>query len=326
MNFKPAWWLPGKHLQTMGPTLLKRFLPAAKAKFRLERVELWDNDFLDLFWIHDKAYQSETSSQPIVVVLHGLTGGIQSPYASRILKKLQKNNFRAVLMCFRGCGAKMNRLPRCYHSGETQDIQYVIHYLKNKNPGVDIFVVGFSLGGNVLLKWLGETRFDNPIKAAIAISVPFELSKSVDCLDQGFSRIYQKSFLRSLIQFHQKKFKSIPAPIDFGNVSGYKSCREFDNYVTAPLHGFKDAEDYYQKSSCRSFLKDISKPTLIIHALDDPFTQFIQLPQPDEISTYVNLCYTKKGGHVGFVSGRWPLLANYWIDQKIIEFLKTKVN
>jgi predicted alpha/beta-fold hydrolase len=309
--FKPAWWLPGAHLQTIWPTILKRKFP--KLKLEHKRLELADGDFIDL-------NRLGKNNRPIVLVLHGLMGSIHSSYALGILNCIEKNGFQGVFMHFRGCSTEPNRLPRSYHSGETGDVTEIVQYLKKQNPLQPIFAVGYSLGANVLLKWLGESGAQNPLTAAVAVSVPFELNKTVERISHGFSKIYQKNFVKELIQFHQAKFKKVMSPIDFGKVESYRTLWEFDNYVTAPLHGFKDAEEYYRKSSSRQYLKNIQKPTLIIHAKDDPFTDLDSLPSEMEVSSMVSLNYTEKGGHVGFIAGKYPWKPEYWLDDVIIDF------
>ena len=309
--FRPAWWLPGAHLQTIWSSIWRRRFPNLQLSHK--RLELPDGDFIDLNFVGE-------NNRPRVLVLHGLMGSIHSSYALGILNTIQKNGFQGVFMHFRGCSHEPNRLPRSYHSGETKDVTEIVNYLIKQNPVQPIFAVGYSLGANVLLKWLGESGDQNPLTAAVAVSVPFELNKTVESLSHGFSKIYQKNFIKELIQFHQNKFKKIVSPIDFGKVESYRSLWEFDNYVTAPLHGFKDAEEYYRKSSCRQYLRNIQKPTFIIHAKDDPFTPLDSLPSKVEVSSQVTLNYTAKGGHVGFIAGKFPFKPEYWLDDVIIDF------
>ncbi len=306
-KFKSAWWLPGPHLQTLWPTLMRRKI---NLDLRRERIELPDGDFIDLDWI-----STENKNSPIVIVLHGLEGSIHSKYARGILRTLQESGYRAVLMYFRGCSGEPNRLLRAYHSGETSDFASVIQILKMREPHTPISAVGYSLGGNVLLKWLGETQDKNPLEKAVAISVPFELHKLADKMNAGFSRIYQNHLLKRLI----KKFK---AKLGFEKVKGISSFWDFDNQITAPLHGFKNAMDYYQQSSSRQFLKNIQKPTLILHAVDDPFMTSNVIPKSAELSNHVILELSSSGGHVGFVTGLIPGLGKYWLEKRISQFLK----
>lgn len=312
-SFKPAWWLSNKHLQTLWPTLCRR--PIHDIAIARERFELPDGDFVDLDW-------SGNGHGPIVIMLHGLEGSIDSPYAKGMLHAISKQGWRGVLMHFRCCSGERNRLPRTYHSGETGDINAVVTTLSQREPGVPMAALGFSLGGNVLLKWLGESGQSNVLKAAIAISVPFELHKSVNRINQGFSKLYQWHLLRSLYYKMQWKFREQSAPVIIPPLSDLHTIRDFDEAVTAPLHGFANAEDYYAKSSCRQYLRHIHVPTLVLQAKDDPFMTEDLLPRLDELSSTITLELSEKGGHVGFVSGALPWQAEYWLEQRVPRFLQ----
>lgn len=312
-NFKPAWWLRGAHSQTIWPTILRRKL---RLPIQHERLELPDGDFLDLAWIN------KNNPGPIVLVLHGLAGNVESPYIQGILHTINKKNWRAVFMHFRGCSGVHNRLARSYHSGETGDLQFVISKLQKQASNIPLIAIGFSLGGNVLLKWLGETAEQNPLHAAIAVSVPFDLQQAADYLNRGASRFYQWWLVRQLRATVKNKFKKITAPIALHNLYKLRSFWDFDDQVTAPLHGFRDAMDYYQQSSSKQFLAKIKVPTLIIHSKDDPFIPHTALPQTHELSPHITLEITEKGGHVGFITGKLPWRPVYWLEQRIIRFLQ----
>ncbi len=312
-SFKPAWWLSNNHLQTLWPTLCRR--PMNHISITRERFELPDGDFVDLDW-------SGSGNGPIVIMLHGLEGSIDSPYAKGMLHAMSRHGWRGVLMHFRCCSGERNRLPRTYHSGETGDINTIVTALSHREPGVSLAAMGFSLGGNVLLKWLGESGKNNILKAAIAISVPFELDKSANRINQGFSRLYQWHLLRSLHNKMQWKFREQASPIHIPPLSELHTIRDFDEAVTAPLHGFANAEEYYAKSSCRPYLRNIHVPTLLLQAKDDPFMTEDLLPGPDELSSAMTLELTEKGGHVGFVSGPLPWQAEYWLEKRVPLFLK----
>ncbi len=311
-QFSPAWWLPGPHLQTLWPTLCRRELKSIVLK--RERFELEDGDFLDLDWTDQK-------EGPIVLILHGLEGSIHSPYAKGMLHAVQQRGWRGVFMHFRGCSGEMNRHPQSYHSGETKDVARLVDLLQKREKCQQIAAVGFSLGGNVLLKWLGELGKDSPLCAAVGISVPFELSKTATRIQRGFSRVYQRHFMRTLCQKVRDKFEHQSPPIELPELGELRSLREFDDRITAPLHGFLGAEDYYQKSSSRQFLKKIAIPTLLLQAKDDPFMTTDLLPDPGELSPHVTLELTEQGGHVGFVGGKLPWRAEYWLEQRVPEFL-----
>lgn len=314
-EFKPAWWLKNSHLQTIWPVLVRR--PIKDLPLERERLETPDGDFLDLDWIN----RSKTG-QPIVIVLHGFEGSIDSHYATTMLKELAERGYRGVFMHFRGCSGEPNRLPRGYHSGETADIAHLASVLLAREPNTPLAGIGYSLGGNVLLKWLGETGADNPLKAAVAVSVPFELHKAAERIQHGFSRFYQWYFLRCLRRRLFGKFQAVAAPIDFAVISGARTIWDLDNGYTAPLHGFQNASHYYSVSSSRQYLKNITVPTLLVHAKDDPFMTEDVLPSPRELSSSVTLEVSETGGHVGFVSGRYPWRPEYWLEKRVPAFFE----
>lgn len=309
--FVPAWWCRGAHAQTLWPYCLRR---SPKIALRRERLELPDGDFLDLDW-------TQNPDGPIVLVLHGLEGSSNSKYARGLLAAVQARPWRGAVMHFRGCSGVPNRLPRSYHSGETGDLAHVIAELRRREPQAALAVVGYSLGANVLLKWLGEAGARAPLAAAVAVSPPFVLECAAARLERGLSRIYQWALLRRLRASMTAKLATVPLPFDGRMLAGLKTFRQFDDRVTAPLHGFRDAQDYYTRSSCRQFLKAIAVPTLILHARDDPFTTEEAIPETCELSDSVRLELSTHGGHVGFVSGRLPWQARYWLEERIPQFL-----
>ncbi len=309
-KFKPAWWLPGSHLQTLWPALLRRKKPLQVYN---ERLELADGDFLDLGWV------GEGDNTPLVLILHGLNGSINSHYVNGLLYLIAKSGWRGVLMHFRGCSEEPNRLPKSYHSGETGDLNTVITEILRREPNVQLYVVGYSLGGNVLLKALGTNAISQAIKAAVAVSVPFELNKTADYLAKGASRIYQRHLVRGLVSKYKQKFKTIKTPLNT-NINKIRTFWEFDNDITAPLHGFENAAQYYRQSSSKQYLSNIEIPTLIIHAKNDPFTPENSLPGCQDISKQISLELCAAGGHVGFVAGKYPWCATYWLEDRIINF------
>lgn len=313
VSFKPAWWLPNPHLQTMWPTFCRSSLK--NLEITRERFELPDGDFIDIDWVGE-------GNGPIVIILHGLEGSIESPYARGMLNTLQKQGWRGAFMHFRCCSGERNRLPRTYHSGETGDISLLIKSLQEHEPGILIAAMGFSLGGNVLLKWLGETGANNPLQAAVAISVPFDLRKSIEYLSTGVSRLYQSYMVKQLYKKMLWKFREKSSPIHIPPFSEIHSIQDFDESVTAPLHGFKGADEYYDESSCFPFLKSIAVPTLVVQAKDDPFYPEAYLPTRNDLSRHVQLELTEQGGHVGFVSGNFPWSAEYWLEKRIPIFLR----
>jgi hypothetical protein len=310
-SFKPAWWLPNSHLQTLwAPLFRKKILNIQLIR---ERVELPDGDFIDLDWTEKNA------TKPIVLLLHGFEGSVDSHYVKGMLDAIKQQGWVGALMHFRGCSGEPNRLPRMYHSGETTDVAYIVEYLLQQTT-MPIATIGFSLGGNVLLKWLGETGSKNPLKAAIAISVPFELHKAVKKLENGLSKIYQKRFINSLQKKLKHKFSSGPLPF-CSEFLKLKTLREFDDQITAPLHGFASADEYYSLSSSRAFLSSIQTPTLILHAKDDPFMSEDAIPNQDELPSSVELELSRTGGHIGFISGNLPWKPIYWLEERVPGFL-----
>jgi hypothetical protein len=310
--FRPAWWLPSSHLHTLWPTLARR---APRLALRRERLELADGDFLDLDWGPQRA-------GALVLVLHGLEGSSRSGYALGLLAATATRGWHGVVMHFRGCSGEPNRLPRSYHSGETGDLAAVVGLLRARHPGRRLAVVGYSLGGNVLLKWLGESGAAAPVDCAAAVSVPFELDAAAKRLTRGISRLYQWWLLRNLRHSVMRKVLSGVLPEDFSWRAAAPDFWTFDDRVTAPLHGFAGADDYYRRSSCRQYLGGIGVPTLVLHARDDPFLSPEAIPAPAEVPATLTLEVYRAGGHVGFVAGRWPWAAQYWLEHRIPAFLE----
>lgn len=311
-SFKPAWWLPGPHLQTLCGSFIDRDLVIVTQR---ERLELNDGDFLDLDWVGEK-------NRPVVLVLHGLASNIDSSYAKRVLRAIANNNWCGVFMHFRGCSGEPNRLARSYHSGDTADLAFVVGELSRRYPQLPIAAIGYSLGGNVLIKWLGETGYSNPLRAAVAVSIPFEIGKTVQRLNQGFSRLYQWRLLNELKQFLHYKFQTNPHTFDCSKLAQLQTFKDFDDHVTAPLHGFSDAEDYYRKASCRQFLPLVKVPTLIVQSRDDPFTSPDALPNALELPPQITFELSEQGGHVGFIGGNLPWQPVSWLEDRIIDYLK----
>ncbi len=309
-DFKPAWWLRSPHLQTLWPVFFKK---RHKLDLRNEQVELEDGDFIDLCW-------SKKDSGKTVLVLHGLEGDINSHYINGILYRLEESGYKPVLMHFRGCSGRVNRLARAYHSGETGDLAYIVEYINKVTGSYPFAAIGYSLGGNVLLKWLGETGQNNPLKKAVAVSVPFRLHDAAKRLEQGVSKIYREHLLVSLRKTYIEKFKQLESPLNV-DVEQLKSFWDYDDKVTAPLHGFSGAQEYYDKCSSSQFLKDINVPTRIIHSSDDPFMFETTAPEKKELNKNINFLLTRSGGHVGFVSGSAVIKTNYWSEDKVIEFI-----
>ena len=255
-----------------------------------------------------------------MLLLHGLEGSSASPYAWGMLAAFRRQGWPAAVMHFRGCSGEPNRLERSYHSGETGDLAHVVEALRRRAPDRPVFAAGVSLGGNVLLKWLGETGMRAPLTGAAAVSVPFDLGQCGERLERGFSRIYRRFLVREMSRSVRSKFAGwSESPIDLAGLSRCRTFREFDDYVTAPLHGFEGAEDYYRRASSGQFIARIRIPVLIVQARDDPFMPDDPLPP---LSPWVRLEAPSRGGHVGFVGGAVPGRARYWLDERIPAFFK----
>jgi predicted alpha/beta-fold hydrolase len=364
-TFRPAWWLPGPHLQTLAARLLRSWL---RIEYRRERLELDDGDFLDLDWVSDEG--SDSHDRPVVIVLHGLEGSADSGYARQLYRELSAHGLQAVGLNFRGCSGEPNRLHRAYHSGETGDLDYVVRLLRARYPGRPLGAVGVSLGGNVLLKYLGEKGArqggqggwgggwtdeemeemkgkggkemstaaaaesagppggaEGPgVTAAVALSVPYNLSAGADYIERGFSKTYRAFLVRKLQRKVRAKAGLLNDKVDVARALAARTFREFDQAVIVPIHGFEDAEDYYQRSSSAQFLESIATPTLLIHSLDDPFLPPAAVPTGIEVKNpHVRTEFTRRGGHVGFVGGQ-PWAPVFWGESLAAEFLAAQLN
>ena len=309
-EFKTAWWVPERHSQTLFPTLFRRPIPLTLTE---EILELPDGDFVELAWSEPK------TSGPIIALFHGLEGSVDSGYVQGIMRVIQQLGWQGVLMHFRTCGKYGNRLPRWYHSGDSPDVGYFIDVLHQRFPDRPLGAFGVSLGGNALLKYLGEKGDETPLSAAMAVSVPFELGNTADHLTTGFSRIYQRHLIRLVRKKVLEKQKKMSLPMD---VEAFKKANTFyqvDN-AAAKMHGYSSADDYYARASARQFLKSIAVPTLVLHSENDPFMTPEAIPSQAELSPHVTLELTKSGGHVGFVYGENPLRPKYWVDKRFREF------
>lgn len=315
-DFKPAWWLRNAHAQTLYSPLLRRLKAPIDKK---ERFELSDGDFVDLSW----AINGLDTNSPVVVLLHGLGGDSNSSYVAGLMHAFNRRGWRGLLMHFRGASEEPNRLPRAYHSGDTHDVDALLKNLAIREPHTRKAVVGVSLGGNVLLKWLGEQGSQTLVEAAVAVSVPFELRRVADRVNQGFSRVYQAHLLARLRQVFRRKWAEHPHQLPFSSskLDELKCFWTFDENITAPLHGYPNVHAYYREASSRQYLMHIETPTLMIHALDDPFMTPKAVPRAEELSKEVILEVSPKGGHVGFITGPIPGVAQYWLDERIPSFL-----
>jgi uncharacterized protein len=285
---------------------------------RRERVQTRDGDFVDLDWLAAPV----SASAPLLLVLHGLEGSCRSHYVHGLLEHGRRLGWAGVLLNFRSCSGEPNRLPRFYHSGDTEDLDEIVHLLTAREPERAIVAAGVSLGGNVLLKWLGERGDAAPVAAAVGVSVPFDLEQCARALDRGFQKwVYTANFMRTFRQKVRAKARQHGAFVDLAAVRRARTFAAYDRVVTAPLHGFADEVDYWRRASCAPYLAKVRRPTLLISAVDDPFVPASALPNPRALPPNVALEVTERGGHVGFVEGP-PWRVTSWAERRAVEFLQ----
>jgi len=320
--YRAPKWLPGGHSQTIYPLLIK---PARHA-YRRERWETPDGDFIDLDW-NDAATTAlarpppGVRARPLVVLFHGLEGSSDSHYARSLMRELSAIGWAGVVAHFRGCSGEPNRLARAYHSGDSDEIDWILRRLKQQHPGHPIYAAGVSLGGNALLKWLGEreSAAAELICAAAAVSAPVDLAACGHSLGRGFNRVYSRHFLQTLKPNAAARLKRFPGLFDERRLREADTVYDFDEVVTAPLHGFAGADDYWRRASSKPWLPAIRLPTLLLNALNDPFLPSGALPHRDQVGAAVTIDFPAHGGHVGFVSGRLPGRLD-WLPQRLLHF------
>ena len=326
--FRPAWWLPGAHPQTIWVRLgrSRRLVPYGR-----EILATPDRDEL----VVDRL--EGPSGSPILIVLHGLEGSSFSTYVQGILVLARARGWRGAAVNFRSCARDPerrermipNRRPRLYHSGETSDLDFAVRTLAAREPGAPLLAAGVSLGGNVLLKWLGENPGQTFVRAAAAISTPYDLAAGARHLERGLGRLYTAGLLRTLrpkALEAARRFPEAAARIDLDATRRARTFWEFDQAATAPLHGFAGAGDYYERSSSVRYLPSITTPTLCLSAWDDPFLPAAALEHARQVaSPAVHFAITQEGGHVGFVEGAFPWRARHWAEETAVRWLANEV-
>ena len=321
-GYKPAWWVPGRHWHTLWSRLFRR-LPIVPT----ERLQ-WqapDGEELEMHRI------SAPPNAPRILLLHGLEGSWRSHYVAGVLDLARTRAWGADLLTFRGCGDLPNTARRFYHSGETSDLDFVLRRIIDEFPQAPIGLAGYSLGGNVLLKYLGERGDDVPrsVLAATAVSVPYDLEAGARYLGSGFSRIYDRHFLKSLRRKALAKLERYPDLFERASLERASTIFDFDNAVTAPVHGFDDAVDYYARSSSRHFLERIRVPTLLLSSYDDPFLPYTVLTEIESVAarnSWIEMEFTERGGHVGFIDGRIPWRPRYYAEWRAIDYLAKAID
>jgi predicted alpha/beta-fold hydrolase len=320
-RFRPAWWLQNRHMQTIFPSLPWAF--PVRPRIRRESLELPDGDVTAVDWVEDE--KRPPLDAPVLVILHGLESSSASPYARMLMSAATEQGWHCCVLHFRDCGDYRNRLPRRYHAGETQDIRYFLRVLPDLGYTGPIAASGYSLGGNVLLKYLGEAGASSPLVAAAAVCVPLDLYKCAEALNKGFSKIYQAYLLRYMKQAVARKFDPHTAAFDWRRAMAARTFAEFDDAVTAPLHGFKGMTDYYDRSSSGKYLATVEVATLIINAVDDPFMTPGVLPHRDRLSHRITLEIAEAGGHVGFIDGGTPWRPAFYLPRRLTAFIGARI-
>ncbi len=315
--FRPAPWLAGRHAQTIGAALLPG---GPRAALEREIVELPDGDFVEAHWVLPRRPDAR-----LLVILPGLEGSFESSYVRRLLPAAARAGWQAVVLHARGCGGMPNRLPRGYHAGESGDLAAFLGSPSLTGHRV-VAAVGYSLGGNVLLKHLGESGRHTPLAAAVGVSVPYDLARAADAVDRGVARLYRNRLLRKMKARLRQGIRSGRLPARWSPALGARSFRSFDDDFTAPCHGFASAADYYERCSAAGFLESVERPTLLIHALDDPFMTPECVPDPARLPPVVRLEVSPRGGHLGFISGGTPVRPKTWLEEPVMAFLDAAVS
>lgn len=314
-SFHPAWWCRHPHLQTLGGALLR---PAPRVRLVRARWEMPDGDFLDV----DELAAKEPA--PRLIVLHGLESSSRAAAVAGLLCRARQRGWGGVAVNFRGCSGEANRLRRAYHGGDTADLAWVLAQAQARHPASPLLCIGMSLGGNVLLKYLGEQGAGLPgaVRASAAISAPFDLAASAQALERGFSRVYQHRLVSNLKRKTFEKLERYPDLVDRRALRAVRTLKEFDGLVTAPLHGFADAAAYWAASSSAAFLPRIRRPTLLINAEDDPFLPPEALPRAAVATNpHLTALFTASGGHLGFLGGGSRGAPRAWAEVRAMEFL-----
>lgn len=310
-GYQAPAWLPGGHAQTIYPAL---FMPRPQPGYRRTRWDTPDGDFIDLDWIDGPA------DAPLVAMFHGLEGSSRSHYAVTLMNAVRARGWCGVVPHFRGCGGALNRLPRAYHSGDSAEIDWILRRLKGAHGG-PLYAAGISLGGNALLKWLGESgaAARDVIAAAAAVSAPLDLMAAGTALDRGFNLVYVRHFLTTLKRKSRAKLAMFPGLFDGARMAAARTLREFDDAVTAPLHGFRDTDDYWTRASSKPLLAGIAVATLLINARNDPFLPEQALPADADLAPHVTPEFPAHGGHVGFAGGPFPGGCE-WLPRRMLDY------
>ena len=312
--YKAPFWLTNRHAQTLYGAL---WVPAERPRWRRERWNSPDGDFIDIDRLDGM------NEAPTLVIFHGLEGSTDSRYVRMLAMNAYQAGWHVVAPNFRGCSGSMNILPRSYFAGDSTEIQWVLTRARGSQGPATLHAVGVSLGGNMLLKWLGEQgeQAGALLTSAAAVAAPLDLHAVGDHLAQGFNQVYTNHFLTTLKQKARAKFIQYPGLFDLDATLKARNLREFDDHFIAPLHGFANVDDYWTRCSSKPWLSRIRVPTLLLAARDDPFIPEWVLPPQQQCSDQVTRDFQPQGGHVGFVSGRFPGQA-IWMPQRVMHFFQ----
>ena len=306
-EYQAPWWLPNGNAQTIYSAKLARRYLGEKPRWVRQRWDTPDGDFVDVDWLNDVNVPS-TITAPLLVLFHGLEGSSQSHYAQAFAQQVQASGWRMAVPHFRGCSGEINWAPRAYHSGDFEEIDWMLKRFAQLHDG-PVFAVGISLGGNALMRWAAEMgRSANAVACAVAsVCSPIDLAASGQAIDTGLNKaIYARMFLATMKPRAMQKLKQYPGLFDPEELQKAQTLYAFDNVFTAPLHGFRDTNDYWDRASAKPGLTRIQIPALVLNARNDPFIPASCLPTSDQVSEYVTLWQPEEGGHVGFASGRFP--------------------
>ncbi|MDB5874961.1 MAG: hypothetical protein JWQ07_4403 [Ramlibacter sp.] len=306
MNYQAPWWLPGGNLQTIWPALYARRVFGEHPQYRRERWPTPDGDFVDVDWLSNSAPTDR--AQPLLVLFHGLEGSSRSHYAEAFADFAAEHGLAFVVPHFRGCSGELNQAPRAYHSGDYEEIGWILSRLREQHEG-PVVVVGVSLGGNALMRWAAEAggQAATLASAVAAVCSPLDLAAGSQAIGRGFNRlVYTTMFLRSMKPKALEKLKQHPGLFDGQRLAAARDLYQFDDIFTAPLHGFRNADDYYARASAKPHLHRIRIPALVVNARNDPFVPAASLPAPGEVGESVILWQPREGGHVGFPDGHMP--------------------
>ena len=305
-DYQAPWWLPGGNAQTIYSAKLAKRYSGKKPRWQRERWDTPDGDFIDVDWREEETPLDEEA--PLLVLFHGLEGSSGSHYAQAYAQETQSRGWRMAVPHFRGCSGEINWAPRAYHSGDFEEIGWILNRFRQQQTG-PVYAVGISLGGNALMRWAGEMgqAATQVVQSVTSVCSPIDLTASGNAIDTGFNKtVYARMFLATMKPRAMQKLQQYPGLFDPEELMAAKTLYAFDNVFTAPLHGFRSTDDYWDRASAKPGLTRVQVPALVLNACNDPFVPASCLPTQDQVSDYVTLWQPEEGGHVGFASGAFP--------------------